>query len=130
MRIWNFFTFGKEWPDKKLEIPADVVFLFPGTFAALNMNGVSEYTVAPDNPRYTAINGALFTKDLRTLVAFPPAKNGEYTVPTNVRHIAPYAFCQSRLDKLKIPKTIDSISRKAFDRSPSLGWDRATIQYI
>ncbi len=58
---------------------------------------------------YTVVDGAIYTKDMETLVAFPPAVTGEYTLPNSVKYIDDYAFYGSKLTKLNIPASIERI---------------------
>ena len=42
----------------------------------------------PENQFYTALDGVLFSKDLTTLVRYPPHKcNAEYTFPAELKTI-------------------------------------------
>ncbi|MBQ1213007.1 MAG: hypothetical protein IIX69_06260 [Clostridia bacterium] len=52
---------------------------------------------------YTVVDGAIYTKDMETLVAFPPAVTGEYTLPESVKNIDDNALYGSKLSKLIVP---------------------------
>jgi len=43
--------------------------------------------VSADNPYYTSVNGVVYTKDMKTLVAFPRGFEGTYNVPAEVENI-------------------------------------------
>lgn len=54
---------------------------------------VITYEVPEDHPLYHAIDGVLFFKDGKTLLAYPGGRTDEhYDVPAGVEHIWPYAF--------------------------------------
>lgn len=58
-----------------------------------NIDGLKTITVSADNPYFTAQDNVLYTKDLRTLVAFPMNRVGsELVVPYEVSRINSYAF--------------------------------------
>ena len=48
--------------------------------------------VSPGNPRYEAVDGALFDKQDKTLVAYPTGREGAYAIPEGVEHIGLGAF--------------------------------------
>lgn len=53
---------------------------------------VKEFAVAADNETYCSINGALYSKDGRTLIAYPADGSTIASVSSAVDSIAPYAF--------------------------------------
>lgn len=71
--------------------------------------------VHPDNPHFTSIDGALYTKDTKTLLICPPGKKGEFRLPQQTTTIAPYAFrtCK-KLTSIVLPKGITEIPEGAF----------------
>ena len=71
--------------------------------------------VHPDNAHFTSIDGALYTKDSKTLLICPPGKKGEFRLPQQTTTIAPYAFrtCK-KLTSIVLPKGITEIPEGAF----------------
>jgi hypothetical protein len=65
------------------------------------------FTVDVNNKTYTSIDGALFSKDGRTLVAYPPGKKGQYSIPQGVAQIESGAFAGTQLTSVTIPANID-----------------------
>jgi hypothetical protein len=77
--------------------------------------------VAAANRQYKDIEGVLFTKDGKTLVAYPAGGKTGYTVPAGVTTIGEEAFslCTS-LTAVTIPAGVTSISSDAFSACWSL----------
>lgn len=99
----------------------------------------NEVIVSDDNLYFEVINGVLFTKDMKSLLIYPPKKKDEkYAVPktveiieqdafscndyiktiifqNGVRKIYPYALsCCHNLETVYLPKTIELVSLKTF----------------
>ena len=56
-------------------------------------NSFSEFQVNSTNSKFSAKDGVLYSKDLKTLLAYPRAKSGKnFTIPTHVETVATYAF--------------------------------------
>ena len=86
-----------------------------------NVNGISfglmtaleEIKVSEDNPSFQSVNGVLYDKSGKKLVAVP--KNIEYTIPESVVSIGEGAFfAHSRMTKIEIPFNVVSIGESAF----------------
>ena len=71
--------------------------------------------VSENNGKYKTVDGVVFTKDGKTLVLYPAAKAGEYTVPTEAETIGEYAFANAGgLTALIISDSVKNICSKAF----------------
>jgi hypothetical protein len=82
---------------------------------------LTSITVDPLNPAYTAQDGVLFTKSLDTLVTFPAAKSGKYTLPQGVENVAVRAFAACRgLTQITLPNTLTNISEGAFSECDNI----------
>ena len=85
------------------------------TFYDIATNSLKEFVVEEGNEYYQAVDGVLFSKDMKRLVAFPSAKtveNGFYEIPEGVEQIdelsfslAGYAGFAGNLKTLKLPST-------------------------
>ena len=76
---------------------------------------LSSYNVHPGNNTYTAVEGVLFKKDKKLLLAYPPAKeNEQYVVPIGVEEIANNAFKNAKIRKVSLPNTLKNIGENAF----------------
>lgn len=104
-----------------LVIPGSVSSIHVVTFDPIHW-GVShllcEIQVDGKNQHYCSVDGVLFTKDMKTLVLYPPEKmppeNGRYTIPDGVTAIGDYAFCGCDLKEICIPESVTSIGDYAF----------------
>ena len=76
---------------------------------------VVTYEVPEDHPLYQAIDGVLFSKDGKTLLAYPGGRMDEhYDVPAGVEHIWPYAFGTDYLKTISLPIGLKTIGNGAF----------------
>lgn len=99
---------------RRINFPASVEYIGPRVL--LNCPNLQEINVAPGNPNYMTENGVLFTKNKRSLIAYPPTKKEvSYEVPYGVREIQGGAFYgSSYLEKITMPFTVDTIASQAF----------------
>ena len=87
-----------------------------GTSAFSGCTGLTNICVSSENAAYCDLNGILFDKALRNLLQFPGGLNGEYTIPSSVINIGPYAFYNcTGLASVTIPGSVTSISPSAFN---------------
>ena len=99
----------------ELRIPASVKHLYATAFT---YSGIKEFEIDENNPYYTVVDGVIFSKDLKTLVAFPPnSDKKEYTIPTTTKTISEGAFEGSELRYINIPDSVTSIEGWAFEDS-------------
>ena len=74
-------------------------------------NNIEYFTVDEENKNYCSVDGVLFTKDMKTLVCYPPMREGSsYTVPEGVEELGEYAFenCAT-LTSLTLPESLKTI---------------------
>lgn len=81
-----------------------------------------EFVVENNDLRFSTVDGVLFSKDKKTLIAFRNNLHSEekqtYTVPDGVKTIAPYAFSQSHcIGEVILPDSVTSIGEHAFANS-------------
>ena len=78
--------------------------------------GIEKVSFDSKNPYYKSYDGVVFSKDLETLVYYPPGKTEtHYVVPSSVRTIIRTAFNYAKnLDSVYIPKTVKEIGETAF----------------
>lgn len=98
---------------KTISIPANVTQINGGAFA--QNSSMTSITCDPANKNYVSVDGVLFTKDMKELVAYPGGIQGGYTVPATVNHIGDAAFYGALgLDSVTILGNLDFIGFEAF----------------
>lgn len=111
---------------KNIHIPSTII-QFNGIFLTedpylTEIKMFKEITVSPENEHYCSVNGVLFSKDMKELVAFPSGKYAKvYSIPIGVEKIADGAFADNRfIKKIVLPDTIRYIGAQAFRNSENL----------
>ncbi|MBQ2452523.1 MAG: UvrD-helicase domain-containing protein, partial [Bacteroidales bacterium] len=96
-----------------IRIPASVEELYGSSFAGCN---IEAYEVDEGNEHYTAIDGVVYTKDLKTLVAFPSAyPHKHFVVPSTTQVIGDGAFMDSKIESVDLPNGLSTIEYWAFE---------------
>ena len=93
-------------------IPASVTNIGYGVFEECYL--LTAITVDTDNPFYSSVNGVLFDKDQTTLIEFPDAVGGSYTIPNSITQIGNHAFSGCRLTTVTMDTNIISLGDYAF----------------
>jgi len=94
-------------------IPNSVTSIGDGAFSGCSC--LTSINVASDNSNYCSVDGVLFNKDKTTLIQYPGAKQGAYTIPNSVTSIGDWAFYYcSGLTSVTIPNSVTSIGNSAF----------------
>ena len=107
-------------------IPAGVTNMFGATFSSAS--GLTNITVAADNPAYKSVDGVLYTKDGKTLVAWPRAKGGDAVVAPGTEYIGDAAFyCNYNLTSVSLPASLKSIGNNAFGYCQNESFTSVTI---
>ena len=84
-----------------LHIPSTVLYLDEYALSGIE-SYVTNITVDADNPKFTALDGVLFSKNLFTLICYPSANaRTEYSIPDETYYIAKQAFRSHRNTKLE-----------------------------
>lgn len=104
-----------------------------GEWSMTNNQHLNEFVVDEANPNFCSVDGVLFTKDMKTIVYFPPAKDIEfnkygdaqnkttYAIPEGVETIRSKAFYKCYyVEDITIPSTVKRIEEKAFHRTAAL----------
>ncbi len=97
-----------------ISIPASVTTIGKGAFYGIKT--MKAFTVDAANENFASVDGVLYTKDMRTLLYYPAAKEGTtFTVPSNVTTIAEGAFLNAtKLQTIVLPEGLITIERRAF----------------
>jgi hypothetical protein len=76
---------------------------------------LTAFTVVPENPAFSSLEGVLFNKTQTVILKCPQLKAGSYTIPNTVDTIAPYAFAEcAGLTSVTLPDTISTLGRDSF----------------
>lgn len=98
---------------ESLYIPAQLIMSDGAFSGCANLKSVS---VAPDNPRYCAEDGIMFSKDKSTLLLYPAGREENYyQIPDCVERIGYGAFSCAGLISMKLPDSVLFIDEKAFE---------------
>ena len=96
-----------------------------------NSRKITTFEVDDENPYLCDVDGVIYTKDMKTLLFYPPARNIEtskndkgedistitYEIPEGVETIRSKAFYKCyELTEITLPSTLKSIEEKAFFR--------------
>jgi len=75
---------------------------------------LTQFIVADNNPAFSAIDGVLFNKQKETLLIYPPAKVGDYTMPSTVKAIAYCAFENTAITSVTISPNLTFMEYGSF----------------
>jgi hypothetical protein len=99
-------------PVRTVHIPATVEFIDVWVFTSSDLYYIS---VDENNKNYCSVDGVIFTKDMRTLIAYPACKEGSaYDIPKDVTTIDTGAFCRTNLVAVVMPVGLKEIRFEAF----------------
>ena len=93
-------------------IPASVNYI-GGTF--METLSLKSIIVDPNNQHFKSVSGVLYTKDGKTLIHYPAAREGDsYTVLSGTERIHHYAFFGTKLKSLILPEGLTYINPSSF----------------
>ncbi|MFI3162938.1 MAG: leucine-rich repeat protein [Bacillota bacterium] len=85
-------------------------------FASFRSDTITKIIVDADNPYFTTLDGALYSKDMSSLIYYPPAKTDtEFIIPSTVTTIESSALNSTHLTHLTISENVDKIDRYALN---------------
>ena len=91
-------------------IPASVTML--GTSLFTYCHGLENVAVDPANPNYCSINGVVYTKDKKTVWAFPPAHpEKDFTLADTTETISDHSLYTAEIESLTLPDSVKTIDR-------------------
>lgn len=96
-----------------IKVPATVTSLSGETFA--ECRSLMNIEIHENNQTYISVDGIVFNFDKTTLVAFPNARDGKYTIPETVLTIGSSAFAGAyKLTDINMYNSVSNISANAF----------------
>ena len=104
------------WRDNMREITLPPSVTSIGNYAFWCCGNLQEINVAESNRVYKAIDGVLYTKDLKAIICYPAGKKDEkFIIPSNVTSIGDKAFYAcNNLREIILPSGTTSIGKDAF----------------
>lgn len=105
---------------EKVYIGKDVKELRGETF--VNLRALKEFVVDEENEYFTAVDGVLYTKDMKTLLCVPKAYEGGKTfiVPETVEVISRSALSDCKFEEVLLPEGLKRIESMAFLKAENL----------
>ena len=99
-----------------ITVPASVEFIGINAFSTCPL--LEKIDVHMNNEVYCSVDGSLYSKDLKTLIATPPAIRGtSFEVPYGVEIIEDGAFFNSdNILNITIPKSVNSLGKNVFGK--------------
>ncbi len=80
-------------------------------------DNIENFYVAEDNQHFTAVNGILYSKDMTSILRYPSARHGGFSIPETVTDIGHSAFDRCyHLTDITIPETVTTIGVSAFSQ--------------
>ncbi len=88
----------------------------------VNLRALKEFVVDEKNENFCAVDGVLYTKDMKTLLCCPKAYEGEavFKVPATVEIISRSAFSDCKFEKILLPEGLKRIEPMAFLKAENL----------
>lgn len=103
---------------KELQIPVTVTRM---EWCFYECHNLERIIVDEANPEFCSIDGVLFSKDRRVLIAYPNAHGNEYHTPEGVTEIGHFAFKTCRnIEIIHLPKSVVKIGNNAFYQCENL----------
>ncbi|MBR1379057.1 MAG: leucine-rich repeat protein [Bacteroidaceae bacterium] len=114
----GYNTFDELKDLREVQIPATVTNLEWCFYGCSNLSAIY---VDEANPELCSIDGVLYTKDCKKLIAYPNAHGKEYKVHDGVEEIAHFAFksCSS-VEIIRLPDSLKKIGNNAFYKCSNL----------
>lgn len=97
-----------------LSISDTVTTINENTYQLYDAESMTAYVVSNDNANYSSDNGILFNKTEDTLIRYPAALTGSYTIPNTVTVLSKYAFSCSSLSSITLHNSLTTLSQEAF----------------
>lgn len=88
----------------------------------VNLRALKQFIVDEQNENFCAVDGVLYTKDMKTLLCCPKAYEGkaEFKVPATVEVISRSALSDCKFEKILLPEGLKRIEPMAFLKAENL----------
>ncbi len=90
--------------------------------AFVNLRALKEFVIDEKNENFCAVDGVLYTKDMKTLLCCPKAYEGkaEFKIPATVEVISRSALSDCKFEKILLPEGLKRIEAMAFLKAENL----------
>lgn len=114
LQVIEKWAFSECWQlEGSVTIPESVTAVGEEAFRGVSI--LTALEAAPGNGAYCSVDGVLFSKDRKTLVAYPGGKGSAYEIPAGTTKILPGVFsCSLDLTDVTIPSSITEIDTEVF----------------
>ena len=96
-----------------VSIPGNAT-IFEGGNPFPNCSGLMEINITPSHDSYQSINGIVFDKEMKTIIAYPGGLSGSYKIPDGIEIIGAWAFEGSKISEVILPNSVKEIGGYAF----------------
>ena len=103
---------------RSLSIPASVTKI--GMYPARACTSLQTITVASGNKNFVSQNGALYTKDMKTLIQYPGGRTGGVVIPQGVETLNLDSITCPGMTSILLPASLKLIASAAFNGCDSL----------
>ncbi len=105
---------------QEVYLPENIEYV--GEYSFVGLKNLKEFKVSENNKYYQQIDGALYTKDGKKIIAYPAGKTGSITLPTSIETIGFGAFENSSLTNIEFgaESNILNIGYRAFFNAKNL----------
>ncbi len=118
---------------EKITIPASVEYISADNPFAPCMS-IKEIVVDDKNENYCAVDGVLYSKDMKKLLFYPNKKTGKsFNIPDGVEEVGIAAISETELEEITLPDSLSVIERHSFSFNASLksiDMSNTSIEYV
>lgn len=98
----------------KIVIPEGIEYISTDNPFSSCLN-LTEIEVSSENKNYCSKDGVLFSKDMTKLIHYPASSEREsYVIPDGITEIGVAGLAESRLKKITLPSSLNTIGRHSF----------------
>ncbi|MDR0505499.1 MAG: leucine-rich repeat domain-containing protein [Dysgonamonadaceae bacterium] len=95
-----------------VNIPENTVFDGGNPFPSCR--SLAEININYSHGTYISVDGVVYDREMKTLIAYPGGRTGSYKIPAGVEIIASWSFEGSKISDVIIPRSVKEISGVAF----------------
>ncbi len=118
---------------EKITIPASIEYISADNPFAPCMS-VKEIVVDDKNENYCAVDGVLYSKDMKKLLFYPNKKSVKsFNIPDGVEEVGIAAISETELEEITLPDSLSVIDRHSFSFNASLksiDMSNTSIEYV